>query len=186
MKYSQIIALDTNVIGLGVENKFRANSLFDPDQSGIGHQPMGHDEWAVAYQHYRVVGSTIAINAAPVSGAVPDPAIFWVSLSSDASASVEATTVVERGRAAHKLINSGTDTPDKPLINSYVSEKFFGKAEATMQGQKALFGANPAEDVYFNVGVQQMIPSSPGRVYYALVTITYDCILTEPKPLATS
>lgn len=33
---------------------FRLNSIFDPNQSGTGHQPMGHDQIAPLYSRYRV------------------------------------------------------------------------------------------------------------------------------------
>jgi hypothetical protein len=30
------------------------NSIFDPDRSGVGHQPAGYDQWALFYNRYRV------------------------------------------------------------------------------------------------------------------------------------
>lgn len=46
---------------------FSMNSLFDPDVTGIGSQPMGFDQWKNFYTHYQVLGSSIkviALNAA--------------------------------------------------------------------------------------------------------------------------
>lgn len=34
---------------------FNANALFDPDQTGTGHQPLGFDQYAVQYSRYRVL-----------------------------------------------------------------------------------------------------------------------------------
>lgn len=36
-------------------NAFRLNSLFDPDQTGLGHQPYGYDQLAQLYNRYRVI-----------------------------------------------------------------------------------------------------------------------------------
>lgn len=38
----------------GVEQVFKLNSLFDPDQTGTGHQPRGFDEYALIWKRYRV------------------------------------------------------------------------------------------------------------------------------------
>lgn len=40
---------------------FRANSLFDPDFTGVGSQPLGFDQWAAFYRRYRVRASAIRV-----------------------------------------------------------------------------------------------------------------------------
>lgn len=44
--------------------QFRANSVYDPDFTGTGHQPMFHDEMALQYKRYTVLRSTIVLEAA--------------------------------------------------------------------------------------------------------------------------
>jgi len=185
LNYCEVVKITTTGTGLGGEVKFRANSIFDPNYSVGGHQPMGHDEWQAAYQHYRVVGSTISANVAP-SSAVVDPMVFYVELSSTSAVSIDASTAIERGRAAYKIMANDGDTPAKPLINSYDAVKFFGSQAAGGDANKAQFGANPAEDVYFNVAVDPMSTGSTIRDFFVLVNIKYDCILTEPVPLTQS
>ena len=41
-------------LGSATANIFRCNSLFDPDFTGVGHQPMGFDQMATLYRSYRV------------------------------------------------------------------------------------------------------------------------------------
>ncbi len=49
---------DSKVLTAGVSaatsNVYRVNSLFDPDYSGTGTQPVGFDNWALLYGRYRV------------------------------------------------------------------------------------------------------------------------------------
>lgn len=40
--------------GLGITYTWRANSLFDPDFTGAGVQPLGFDQWSALYSTYRV------------------------------------------------------------------------------------------------------------------------------------
>lgn len=58
LKYRQNISLNPNVdtIGAGGANtwEFRFNSLFDPDQTGTGNQPMYFDNYAQLYGRYKV------------------------------------------------------------------------------------------------------------------------------------
>ena len=65
LKYHGHITLTPNT-ALPVVHIFRS-SLNDPDYSGVGHQPMGHDEWSVFYNRYRCYGFSYRIRAVNVS-----------------------------------------------------------------------------------------------------------------------
>jgi hypothetical protein len=51
-----------NNIGLPNSYLFVGNSVFDPDFSGTGSQPLGFDQLAGLYSRYRVLGSTITVD----------------------------------------------------------------------------------------------------------------------------
>lgn len=40
---------------------FRLNSVYDPDLSGTGNQPVGFDQWAAFYNKYRVLSTDVEI-----------------------------------------------------------------------------------------------------------------------------
>lgn len=50
MKYSESVTSDANG-----HFYFNLNSIFDPNRSGIGHQPYGRDTLATLYNRYRVI-----------------------------------------------------------------------------------------------------------------------------------
>lgn len=60
LKYVDEIGLVSNT-GAVVGNTFRMNSLFDPDLTGTGHQPMYFDQLAAVYDRYFVYASTIKV-----------------------------------------------------------------------------------------------------------------------------
>lgn len=83
MKYSTSTV--TNATGQAV---FNLNSLFDPDRTGIGHQPYGYDPLANLYNRYRVISCgwrvqnpTGATGSAITTAALPsnDLGIVWVA-----------------------------------------------------------------------------------------------------------
>lgn len=45
----------------GPEHEFRLNSIFDPDKSGVGHQPYGYDQLALLYRKYKVNAVAVEI-----------------------------------------------------------------------------------------------------------------------------
>lgn len=52
---------------------FRLNSIFDPDVTAAGHQPLGRDHWAGVYKYYRVLAADVKLhwyNATDVTAAV--------------------------------------------------------------------------------------------------------------------
>ena len=44
----------------------RLNSLQDPDSTGVGHQPMYHDQFQTVYKRYTVLGSKMTVTFSPL------------------------------------------------------------------------------------------------------------------------
>lgn len=65
LKYTTTIALSS----LANVHRFRLNSLFDTDLTGVGHQPYGYDQLATLYNRYRVISTSYSIigyNSVPI------------------------------------------------------------------------------------------------------------------------
>lgn len=59
MRYVTTISL-TSTLGVPVGQVFSGNSVFDPNQTGAGHQAYGFDQLSAIYQAYLVTHSTCA------------------------------------------------------------------------------------------------------------------------------
>jgi len=57
----------TSTAGSTVTQTFRMNSIFDPDFTGVGHQPYGHDQWSPLYNTYVVLGSKLKATWSPLT-----------------------------------------------------------------------------------------------------------------------
>ncbi len=58
-------------------NTFRVGSIFDPDFTGTGGQPTGHDQLALLYERYQVNGLRYDITVVNVSDTVQARCMLW-------------------------------------------------------------------------------------------------------------
>lgn len=49
--------------GFGATQQFRGNSVYDPDFTGVGDQPLYYSQWQTIYERFRVHGSKITLRA---------------------------------------------------------------------------------------------------------------------------
>lgn len=56
LRYSSLSALTYAGFAVPASAQIRINSLFDPDLTGAGHQPLAFDEYSAIYNRYRVYG----------------------------------------------------------------------------------------------------------------------------------
>ena len=66
LKYSEALTLSALN---SYQYVFNLNSLFDPNRTGVGHQPYGFDQLANLYNRYRVIACRYIVNG--YSGSVP-------------------------------------------------------------------------------------------------------------------
>lgn len=64
-KYKEVISLSQSYAAADMDtnarNIYRCNGMYDPNETGGGHQPRFFDEMATFYNRYRVVGSKISV-----------------------------------------------------------------------------------------------------------------------------
>ena len=80
MRYCDNITIPNHNAGAG-PYCFRMNSIFDPDHTGVGHQPRFHDQVAGIYHKYCVIGARAYIEllssgTSSVAGGIGNPTVF--------------------------------------------------------------------------------------------------------------
>lgn len=83
-------AMTTAAALFNTMNVFRGNSPYDPDQTGVGVQPHGWDEFAALYDKYRVYASAIECRFSTITPTTTMPKIRCFLLAND-SASITNT-----------------------------------------------------------------------------------------------
>lgn len=189
MRYVATVSINPNIGATG-EHQFRANSIFDPDYTGVGHQPMGRDEWATFYDHYTVLGCSIRATFLS-QGTANNQNIFvgGILLDDDSGLISNIATVLEQGKARYAFIgNSDSGNSIKTVRHYYNPRKFFGVKD--MKDNRDMLGAdmstNPSENAHFKIFIGSTDVTEDVAPQEVLVTLVYKCLLTEPKNLLTS
>lgn len=185
MRYTDRVAI-TSTTGLIGQYIFRANSVFDPDLTGTGHQPMGFDQWVTLYNHYVVVGAKITIQCITDSGQL-QPSAFGVNLQADTGlAYTDFTGFIEAKQGTTKYLVGGTSIMPKPIYSSYSAKKFFNITDIkdNLDRLGSPSGTNPNEGAYFVLYYQLL--NNASDVQWFTVTIDYIVDWSEPRMLSQS
>jgi len=177
----------TSTVGVMASQKFRCNSIYDPDYTGVGHQPMFHDQYALFYNHYRVTSAKIKVQwCLATANDATSPYMIGIHTSDDLTIPLDYQTIVENKRGVTKYIARYTNMPNTfEMSYSFNGSKFFGD-KAKGDSTQSVFGSDPAELAYFNVWVQSADQVSSVSPIRGIVTIDYTCVLSEPKDVAQS
>lgn len=175
MRYSTTIVLDPG-LGVPAPYLFRANSIFDPDYTGIGHQPYGHDTYATIYNHYSVAKSTITMTPTSTQNG-----IYGISITDDVSVQADFDTIRET-KGTKMAVNTGQK--QAPVVQSYIDKQNFSKTVS--QPTSALFGASPSEAMYFHCWNEGMNSGNDPQSTSFLITISYVVNMWELKDLGQS
>lgn len=168
-RYSTNVALNPG-IGAAASYVFRATSIFDPDFSGVGHQPYGHDVYQQMYKRYRVDKAFItATNTNKANNS-----IMGITLRSSTS-TVSDIEQIREVKATKYTALATTNQPMK-VMQSYDKN---WSPEADSADLSAQMGANPTTNNYFHVWATGNSTSDPSALEVA-VDIVYVCTLWEP------
>lgn len=177
------------------EYRFRANSIFDPNYTGTGHQPMGRDQWAELYQRYIVVGSKATVTYVATQAANQVPAYFGMKVMTDpAPISSTYTTVDEmlEDKKTGRFVTIGGTYNSAPNPRSLeVTRKFSAKKTFALTNPLddpdigASQSANPVRAAYFTVWQGSIAGNDPPEMNFK-ICIDYVVLMRESYPLVGS
>jgi len=163
---------------------FNLASINDPNFTGVGHQPYGHDDWALYYRQYRVSSATMKVHFSPTAGQ-DLPVRVGVWLDSNNSLQTLLTTKMEqsKGRMTRRL---GFDqTSSTSITVKYDPRLYFGIKDIDDDHQsKGVYYADPILPAYCMVWVQSADGAFAESEYTkCLVSINFTVELSDPIQL---
>lgn len=177
--------LTQDISSLHSAHVFHANGIFDPDVSGVGHQPRGHDQYGVLYDDYVVLGSKITINGFSPGNAEP----WLLAVSAEESAtgtSIIPEDVVELpgGRFSFKSAYKETH---KNIKSSVSVAKFLNRSGGLQDDSDlvAAFGSSPTTPIYWRI-VSIPVGAGASATVKLIGWIDYRVMLLNPTKVQIS
>lgn len=187
LRYCETIAIQS-VVGASGVYQFRANSLYDPNYTVAGHQPLRFDQLAAFYADYIVVGSRITIRHVG-GGDGNTNAVKCVLYLNDTvvAAPTDIDSLIEQGRCRYFLTNDNTAKNQQKLSLNFSAKKFFNITN--IKDNEKRIGSNcsdnPVDIAMFVIAVQSMDMASTTTSRFH-VTIDYLAIFSQPLKLIQS
>lgn len=180
LRYGDSGVLTGAGIGLPAVWQFRANSIFDPDYTNVGHSVRGEDQYHPMYKAYQVIGSKITV----IFHGSGNPHMVGIGLGATSTSLPGTKWDCYEFDPANSVMGSTTTDTDVALNFGYSQKKMFGTSE--LDGSyNAITGGNPAVNPMFNVWIKNVSDLATSSLYVTVI-IDYIVIFTEPKSLAVS
>jgi len=176
LRYVDELNLTSTVGGL-TTNVFAANGIFDPDITGIGHQPMYRDNFAALYDQYVVLGSKITVKATNIG--TSSGVILGITGDDDFTLSTTFTTRMEQNNSVYTLLGqqgSGHDYAE--LVMDFSPLRDFGVAVKDDGSSATAVASNPSEIWTFGVWINSTGGAATNSVHLT-VEIEYTVKFTE-------
>jgi len=175
LRYAFKGTLNIGVGGIASTRVFRANSCFDPDQTGIGNQPRGFDQLQAMYDHHIVMGSKCTAYFAPLT--VADPIICANQLRTTSTPDSNIITTAEGGYPNIHMWTSGSPAPK--LVQTFAPSVFGIKEPLDSQNLKGGATSNPAEEAFYHIIAESATSTDEGS-FGIFVVIEYNVKFVDP------
>ena len=153
MKYATQVT-NTGPGGAGWSTyRFNLNSIYDPDQTGLGHQPYGHDTLQSLYNRYRVIKCNYTISAISTGGtsgnqytvvaALPANEVHSISRIEDAQETPKCKFITQAPNSGLKILKGSVYLPS-----------LMGRSKAQYMADdryQATYGTSPNELAILNI-----------------------------------
>jgi hypothetical protein len=190
LRYGHQVTLSTTSSQdvLGTEQAFLLNSIFDPDYTGVGHQPYYHDQLQAIYGQY-------IVTAAEIRATFSDPSSDGVAIACQMNGSTQGTTVIsgnnifdymERPNTALLWLNDSGNQVCRlnQKINLPELEGVSLQQYMANDNYRADFAVSPAKKMFFRAAASNTVSTATFTVSFAVEIIFHVRCYSRKLPSA--
>lgn len=175
-----------SALGAFVQQTFNLNSLFDPDRTGIGHQPLGFDEWKPFYNRYRVFKVDYVITLTNLD---PDQAANVAVINQNAVTTWVDDSVFEQPNSFYSCLAPRDGSASRKVIKGSVYLPRLNGQSSTQykanENSQAITTVSPVEILTQSIVTHPTLAGSEVNIGYAIKYI-YHTELFDPNVLTIS
>lgn len=151
LKYSDL----KTFTGTGLQrHTYRGNSLFDPDFTGGGTQPLGFDQWATFYSRYKVHSASLSLRIMNISTSQAVQVVLVPTITSLLT-SGNIQDVANMPYARSKFIQIAGGNAFSMLRNNIMTKVIRGE-NIRDDDYSALITSNPIKQYHWHIAIQDI------------------------------
>lgn len=190
LRYVQQVTINPGIGTLGI-NGFRCNGMYDPDSSGLGHQPHGFDQLMAIYDHYTVLSSKCSATFCSTGTTAASTAVVSININDNTSGPSSVSDRQEQSNSRWRLLGPLGQNNSSVTLSKYANmRKLSGLTHTSdLLGDNNYSGnavSDPNEQSYFEVCAQALNAGDDPAAIDVLVTIEYVAMFTERRTLTQS
>lgn len=184
-RYAEQVNMSSTA-GASARQRFYANSMYDPNQTGVGHQPLYFDQLGEIYDHWFVVSSKIKFTVIPQGTAVQAPFRLFAQINDDTVVSAgTGDAVVEQTTGQSRMCTGGLNPSKEVIYMRYNALDDWGQGLLNNSRQRGTTSNNPSELTYYELNLNSVDNSSTVSVH-VMAEIEYTAIWVEQRDTAQS
>lgn len=188
VKYTENLTVTGPVLGGLAQYNFRLNSIFDPNLSGTGYQPYGHDSLSSLYNRYRVIACNYVITGI-VNDNTGDQYGQLIAIPANEALSLTGVPAEALTHPKARWITQAPSAPAKLLRGKVYIPSLVGRSKSQYMADdryQAQFGTNPAENAILNVfsTMTSGISSTVTMKFSITLTYTVECFDFKNLPVS--
>lgn len=179
LRYTTTVTLSPST-GTVAKHNFVANGLFDPDHTGVGHQPRGFDQLMALYKHYTVTKCVMKVWAGAsgfTTGSNYTPFQLTIAEDNRALTITDPEDFQEKSRLVTRLQNV-QNTPSHPLKYTCYPQRRLGNNNPGNDSDKGDVTSNPEDKIFLRLGAFFLESAASGDIQ-CQVQLDFTTIFSE-------
>lgn len=181
LEYSDIVKVSSSIYR--AVYTFTGNSLYDPDSTSTGHQPLYFDQNMQVYTKYKVLSAKVTVRFIGSSTAY----CYMVPLTSILTASADAPQFSELPRSQVVAVGNAGVIPSVPITAKYTTQAILGLSPAQLASESysGTDASSPSQLWYINL-IAIDPDTTVAVTVYAHVHISYTALFYDRRATAVS